>query len=97
MSELNLLERLIGCKHMQRISLYADDVVLFCKPNFGDFIAIREILHVFGGASGLRVNYEKSSATLIRGDTQDADLVAEMLHYQIKAFPIKYLGLQLAL
>jgi hypothetical protein len=86
LSELNLLERIRGCKHIQRISLYADDVVLFCKPKLSDLVAIREMLQIFGGASGLRVNYAKSLATLIHGDAHDAELITAVLHCQITDF-----------
>jgi hypothetical protein len=72
-------------------------VVLFVKPKVGDLIVIREMLQIFGGASGLRVNYAKSSATLIHGDALAAELVSDILQCQIKDFPIKYLGMQLAL
>jgi hypothetical protein len=62
-----------------------------------DLVVMREMLQIFGGASGLRVNYAKSSATLNHGDEHDAALVSEVLQCQIKDFPIKYLGMQLAL
>jgi hypothetical protein len=79
LSELNLLENIRGCNHLQRISLYTDDVVLFAKPKVGDMVVIREMLRLFGDASGLRVNYSKSSATLIHGDARDAQLVSDTL------------------
>jgi hypothetical protein len=47
------------------ISLYADDVVLFCHPSPSDVAAVRGILPMFSDASGLQVNYTKSSATLV--------------------------------
>jgi hypothetical protein len=48
-----------------------DDVVLFAKPLQQDMEAIRCILQLCGEASGLHVNYAKSSATLIRGNEID--------------------------
>jgi hypothetical protein len=57
----------------------------------------RQILNVFGGASGLRVNYRKPTATPIRGGDGDEDGIRENLGYEIANFPIRYLGLQLAL
>jgi hypothetical protein len=56
-----------------------NDVVLFAKPKVGDMVVIREMPHLFGDASGLRVNYSKSSATLIHGDARDAELVSDTL------------------
>jgi hypothetical protein len=96
-AELNLLDNIRGCQPIQRISLYADDVVLFIKPSLGDLLVTREALGIFGGASGLRVNFQKTSATLIRGSNLDAARVSGILLCRIEKFPIKYLGLQLAL
>jgi hypothetical protein len=79
LSKSSLLENIRGCKHLQRISLYADDVVLFFKPKIGDLVTVREMLQILGGASGLRVNYAKSSATIIHGDPHDAELVIDTL------------------
>ncbi|KAK1643786.1 hypothetical protein QYE76_061591 [Lolium multiflorum] len=56
-----------------------------------------EVLALFGEASGLCVNYHKTSATLIRGTVRDKALVGNLLHCNISEFPIRYLGLQLAL
>jgi hypothetical protein len=54
----------LGVKH--RVSLYADDGVVFSRPEDGELSAIRQILHTFGAASGLQVNYAKSAAVPIR-------------------------------
>jgi hypothetical protein len=62
---------------------------------FGE--ATKAILQVFGEASGLRVNYRKTSATLIREQEGDADRVVETLGCEVVGFPIRYLGMQLAL
>jgi hypothetical protein len=80
LSELNLLENIRACKPGQCISLYADDVVVFHKPLMNALVVMHEMLQIFGGASGLRVNYAKSLATLIHRDDHDAALVAEVLH-----------------
>ncbi|KAK1609214.1 hypothetical protein QYE76_032887 [Lolium multiflorum] len=53
-----------GIKH--RISLYADDVVVFAKPASSKLNTVRSILECFGGASGLQLNFAKSSAAPIR-------------------------------
>jgi hypothetical protein len=63
----NLLSPLVGCSVMQRLLIYADDVVLFVRPSKVDLTAAKVILEVFGEASGLKVNYAKLSATVIRG------------------------------
>ena len=39
---------------VQRLSIYADDVVVFVKPQIQDLVVIRKLLRIFGGASGLQ-------------------------------------------
>jgi hypothetical protein len=46
--------------------------------------------------SGLKVNYSKSMAVVIKGDLVDAMTVRHVLKCDIGDFPCKYLGLQLA-
>uniref|UniRef100_A0A453HZU7 Reverse transcriptase domain-containing protein n=1 Tax=Aegilops tauschii subsp. strangulata TaxID=200361 RepID=A0A453HZU7_AEGTS len=72
---------------------YADDVVLFCHPQQEDIDAVKAILQLFGRASSLRVNFTKSTATLIRCDDDAVLPVVESLGCPIVAFPITYLGL----
>jgi hypothetical protein len=95
--EDGIFKRLAGIKPLQRISVYADDVVIFLRPEFVELTAIREILRIFGEASGLEVNYRKTTAILIRGNEAQVEGVRERLNCQIVNFPIRYLGLQLAL
>jgi hypothetical protein len=64
-TESHLFSRLAGITELQRISVYADDVIVFCKPLRLEMEAAKAILRVFGEASGLCVNYRKTSATLI--------------------------------
>jgi hypothetical protein len=65
--EEEIVRNLAGITAMQRISIYADDVVVFLKPLPQELIAIKRLFEMFGEASGLQVNYTKTSATLIRG------------------------------
>jgi hypothetical protein len=51
--EEQLLSPLVGCSPLQRLSIYADDVVLFVRPSLSDLVAVRDILSMFGEASGL--------------------------------------------
>jgi hypothetical protein len=92
-----LFTGLAGISELQRISVYADDVVIFCKPLDTELLVVKAILQVFGEASGLYVNYRKTSATLIREQEGDTERVGEMLGCEVVGFPIKYLGMQLAL
>jgi hypothetical protein len=49
-----------------RISIYADDVALFLRPESGDISITMDILNLFGEASGLKTNLQKSNVLPIR-------------------------------
>jgi hypothetical protein len=92
-----MFSNLAGISPLQRICIYADDVVLFFKPERREMWAIKHILQIFGEASGLKVNFRKTTATLIRGSREQEEEIAAILGCELAHFPIKYLGLQLAL
>ncbi|KAM0866912.1 hypothetical protein ACQ4PT_042345 [Festuca glaucescens] len=87
--------RTAGLRH--RVSLYADDVIVFARPDEQDLRDVKEILACFGDASGLVVNYAKSSAALIRCDADIRSAIAPLLASQVKELPQQYLGLPLSL
>jgi hypothetical protein len=57
--------------------------VLFFKPETQEIAAIKTILGIFGEASGLKVNYNKTTATIIRGDLGVGTMVKERLGSQL--------------
>jgi hypothetical protein len=95
--EVELFESLASISPIQRISVYADDVLLFLKPEEKELWAVKNILSIFGEASGLHVNFGKTTATMIRGTPTEEERTARILGCELAAFPIRYLGLQLAL
>jgi hypothetical protein len=56
-----LLQSLTSISLNHRISIYVDDVVLFLRPLSQDIRMVLDILQLFGDASGLRNNVQKSS------------------------------------
>ncbi|KAM0888030.1 hypothetical protein ACQ4PT_028623 [Festuca glaucescens] len=84
-----------GLKH--RVSLYADDIVVFARPDQGELRAVKEILRCFGDASGLEVNYLKSLAAPIRCGEDTRVAVAPTLACPFSSLPMPYLGLPLSL
>jgi hypothetical protein len=64
--EAGLLQPLSTRSIQHRVSLYADDVALFIKPTTVDLVLVRNILRLFGEASGLQTNIQKSSIIPIR-------------------------------
>ncbi|WVZ79231.1 hypothetical protein U9M48_026835 [Paspalum notatum var. saurae] len=64
-SDAGLLQPILANGPTQRVSLHADDVVLFLRPCATDLGLTTEILRVFGDASGLVTNISKCSVTPI--------------------------------
>jgi hypothetical protein len=82
---------------LQRIFVYADDVVLFLQPEGLELWAVRHILNMSGEAYGLHVNCMKTMSTLIRGTEEEEVRTTRILGCELKRFTIKYLDFQLAL
>jgi hypothetical protein len=77
-----------------RVSLYADDAAVFIKPTSQDFETTKFILEIFGQASGLITNMEKTEIFPISCQDLALDvLVGEQLKFS--EFPATYLGLPL--
>jgi hypothetical protein len=85
-----------GLEIPHRISLYADDMVVFIKPEI-EIAAATEILNIFGEASGLRTNFAKCSAMPIQCTDEQIALIQLVLPCAIAPFPCKYLGLPLSI
>jgi hypothetical protein len=69
--------------------------VLFIKPLEYDLQAVKASLSIFGRASGLFANMEKSVATLLHCTEIDLNRVRQVLACSIEGFPCRYLGVLL--
>jgi hypothetical protein len=94
---LGILQRLHPRRPIPEVSLYADDVVLFCHPTPDDLGSVKAILQLFGNASGLQVNYTKNTATLLNCTPDDATIVPATLGCQIAELLLTYLGIPLTI
>uniref|UniRef100_A0A0A8ZUL3 Reverse transcriptase domain-containing protein n=1 Tax=Arundo donax TaxID=35708 RepID=A0A0A8ZUL3_ARUDO len=90
-----LLQPLSNRNIQQRISLYADDVVLFIRPTEEELQITKEILDCFGNASGLQTNLQKSCVIPIRCE-EALGVVGENLQCPVTEFPTTYLGLPIS-
>jgi hypothetical protein len=70
--ELGILRRLARPDLLTSVSLYADDVVIFCHPDESELRTLRGILELFGQASGLRTNFAKCSVSPIARSNEEA-------------------------
>ena len=66
-----------------------DDAVIFLRPHNLDLVTVRQLLELFGHASGLRTNLSKSSVSPIHCTDEELALTASVLSCSIKAFPWK--------
>lgn len=96
-TDSGLLQPLSSRSIQHQISLYADDVVLFVRPIASDLNFVSQILDLFGDATGLKTNINKSSVAPIQCSSADLEVVQNCLLCKIDEFPIKYLGLPLSL
>jgi hypothetical protein len=68
------------------MSFYADDVVLFLRATNEEIFITMDILHVFGEASGLHNNVQKSSVFPIRCSDDERNLVQQLLPCEMSDF-----------
>lgn len=83
-----LLQPLSRHSLQHRISIYADDVVMFLIPEASD-IAVT----LFGEATGHKKNLQKSNVLPIRYDEVELAVMQNLLPYELIDFLSKYLGL----
>ena len=79
-----------------RVSLYADDLVLFVLPQQRDLEVIKGVLSIFGLASGLFSNLDKSVATLLNCTHTQIQLLHNILPCRVEDLPCRYLGVPLS-
>jgi hypothetical protein len=89
--EEDLLRPLARRALPHRISIYADDVVIFLKPIAGDINIMLDMLQLFGEASGLKTNVKKSSVLPIQCQEEDRQTIETLLPCQLLDFPCRYL------
>lgn len=92
-----ILTPLRGRFAKMRLSLYADDAVIFLNPEQQEVSSLLTILTNFGEATGLRLNWSKCSVAPIRCSGINIEQVLEPFAGQRVNFPIIYLGLPLTL
>jgi len=82
-AEEDLLQPLARRALQHRVSLYADDVVLFLRPSAADIGITLDMLDLFGSASGLKTNIQKSSVLPIQCKQEDIEIIQLHLPCQL--------------
>lgn len=81
----------------QRMSVYADDVIVFLKAQHEDVAAAKLLLDIFSCSLGLKCNLSKSSLSPVFCEEEKIGEFGSLLNCQIAPLPIKYLGLPLSM
>lgn len=71
-------------------------MIIFIRPLRQEARAVKEILRLFGEASGLMTNLAKCSITPVFGGEDVLQDIVAILGCQVQQFPIRYLGLPLS-
>jgi hypothetical protein len=96
-SEVGLLQPLASKPLRHRIPIYADGVVLFMRPLDSDINLSMDLIKLFGKASGLKTNVQKSSVVPIQCSEADIVTIQNLLPCEVQDFPCKYLGVPLSI
>lgn len=94
-TSMQLWEGIEACPGGPRIShlQYADDILLFCPPKMAFLQNIKKALILFHLASGLKVNFHKSSLMGLNVTDVWIDCAAKNLYCKKGSIPFNYLGL----
>jgi len=80
----------------QRLSLYADDVALFIRPDHDDLQITKSLLQIFCDASSLQTNLQKSCVIPVQSEADSVEEVNSTLSCTMSSFPATYLGLPIS-
>ncbi|WVZ79028.1 hypothetical protein U9M48_026656 [Paspalum notatum var. saurae] len=94
-TETGLLSRVAKDRTRLQTSLYADDAIIFIKPEKRELDTLGGLLHLFGEATGLRTNILKSSIVPIYCAGLNLDEILAGFPASRTSFPIRYLGIPL--
>lgn len=79
----------IRLTHLQ----YADDTIIFCTPKIDSLLNIKKVLILFQLASGLQVNFHKSSLMGIHVEDSQLQMAEKSLLCKVGKLPFTYLRL----
>jgi hypothetical protein len=86
----------LHCSSDYPIVPYADDTLVIMPADISQLLHLKELLHTFGNATGLKVNYEKSNLIPINIPDDCVSQYTSALNCQLGNLPFLYLGLPLS-
>ena len=75
---------------------YADDTLIVLRADTGSARKLKEILDSFSAATGLKINYNKSTIVPMHTSARHVTRLTNILECQEGSFPQTYLGLPLS-
>ena len=78
-----------------KLSLFADDMILYIKNPKDATRKLLELINEFGKVAGYKINAQKSLAFLYTNDEKSEREIKETLPFTIATKRIKYLGINL--
>ena len=88
----NPLDSSSSCPVLQ----YADDTLILLRGELGEVTQLKMLLDQFSAATGLRINYHKSTAVSMHMKAEDIPGCIAVLGCRQEGFPQTYLGLPLS-
>ena len=82
-------------KEEVKLSLFADDTVLYLENLKDSTKKLQELIHKFSKAAGYKINVQKPVAFLYTSNEAAEGETKESISYTIAPKPIKYLGINL--
>ncbi|WVZ77322.1 hypothetical protein U9M48_025203 [Paspalum notatum var. saurae] len=94
-TEAGYLSKVTRARARLRTSMYADDAIIFIKSEKRELENLVALLHLFGEATGLHTNIQKSSIVPIKCAGLNLDEILAGFPASRTSFPIRYLGIPL--
>jgi hypothetical protein len=95
-TDRGLLSPLYGSTARFRLSMYADDAVIFIRPTKDDVNNLRDLLANFRVVTGLQTNLQKTTISVISCSGINIEEILTGFPIMRTHFLIKYLGLPLS-
>ncbi|KAL9666964.1 hypothetical protein QQ045_001308 [Rhodiola kirilowii] len=73
---------------------FADDTVLFCRPDLEEVRNLRHLLRTFAVSSGFEINFKKSRVVGVGLEDVEVEKFADELGCPLGRLPMNYLGMQ---
>ena len=82
-------------KEEVKLSLFADDMILYLENPKDSTRKLLELIHEFGKVTGYKTNTQKSTAFLYTNNEREEKEIREAIPFTITSKRIKYLGVNL--